>query len=54
MATPCAINSLVTARLYNLNVNLAMAPFITTTILYIGLLYPAFYLLVSSGWLPFR
>lgn len=54
MATPCAINALVTARLYNLNVNLAMAPFITTTIIYICILYPAFYLLVSLGYLPFK
>lgn len=52
MATPCAINALVTARLYDLNVNLSMAPFITTTILYILILYPAFYLLVSLGYLP--
>lgn len=54
MATPCAINSLVTARLYNLNVNLAMAPFITTTVLYIFFMYPLFYLLVTAGYLPFR
>lgn len=54
MATPCAINALVTARLYDLNVNLSMAPFITTTILYILILYPAFYLLVSLGYLPFK
>lgn len=54
MATPCAINALVTARLYDLNVNLSMAPFITTTILYILVLYPAFYLLVSLGYLPFK
>ncbi len=54
MATPCAINALVTARLYNLNVNLIMAPFITTTILYIFIMYPLFYLLVTFGYLPFR
>lgn len=54
MATPCAINALVTARLYNLNVDLAMAPFITTTLLYIFIMYPVFYLLVTIGYLPFR
>lgn len=54
MATPCAINALITTRLYDLNVNLSMAPFITTTILYILILYPAFYLLVSLGYLPFK
>lgn len=52
MGTPCAINALITERLYDLNVNLAMAPFITTQILYILILYPAFYLLVSWGYLP--
>jgi predicted permease len=54
MSTPCAINALITERLYGLNVNLAMAPFITTTIVYILILYPAFYLLVTLGWLPFK
>ncbi|MGN0948154.1 MAG: AEC family transporter [Megasphaera sp.] len=54
MATPCAINALITERLYDLNVNLAMAPFITTQLLYILILYPAFYLLVSFGILPFK
>ncbi|WP_301861077.1 AEC family transporter [uncultured Megasphaera sp.] len=54
MGSPCAINALITARLYGLNVNLAMAPFITTTVLYIFLWYPLFYLLVITGYLPFR
>lgn len=54
MASPCAINALVTERLYHLNVNLAMAPFITTTLLYILILYPLFYILVTLGYLPFR
>lgn len=30
MAAPCAINALITVRLYGLNINLSMAPFITT------------------------
>lgn len=54
MATPCAVNALITTRLYNLNVNLVMAPFITTQILYILVLYPLFYLLVHFGFLPFK
>ena len=53
MATPCAINALVTARLYGLNVDLAMAPFITTTVFYTLILFPIFYLLVSWGYLSF-
>lgn len=54
MGTPCAVNALVTVRLYNLNVNLVMAPFITTQLLYILIIYPAFYLLVHFGVLPFK
>lgn len=54
MASPCAINALITERLYNLNVNLAMAPFITTTLLYIFILYPLFYLFVTLGYTPFK
>ncbi|MGE1061907.1 hypothetical protein NXG27_04595 [Megasphaera paucivorans] len=54
MATPCAINALITARLYGLNVNLSMAPFITTVGLYIFVLFPAFYLLVTNRILPFK
>lgn len=54
MATPCAINALITIRLYGLNVNLSMAPFITTVGIYILILFPAFYLLVVKGILPFK
>jgi predicted permease len=54
MATPCAINALITVRLYGLNINLSMAPFITTVSLYILVLFPFFYFLVIKGILPFR
>lgn len=54
MGSPCAINALVTTRLYGLNVNLSMAPFITTTLIYVLILYPAFYVLVTYGYLPFK
>lgn len=54
MGSPCAINALITTRLYDLNVNLSMAPFISTTLIYILLCYPVFYLLVSAGYLPFK
>lgn len=49
MSTPCAINALVTIRLYGLNVDLSMAPFISTTLIYLLLLYPLFYFLVTNG-----
>lgn len=54
MGSPCAINALITNRLYGLNVNLSMAPFITTTFIYVLILYPAFYMLVTYGYLPFK
>jgi len=54
MAAPCAINALITVRLYGLNINLSMAPFITTVGLYILVLFPAFYLFVVNGILPFK
>jgi len=49
MAAPCAINALITVRLYDLNVNLSMAAFISTTAIYLILLYPLFYFFVSAG-----
>ena len=54
MATPCAINALITIRLYGLNVDLSMAPFITTIGVYILILFPLFYYLVTIGILPFK
>ena len=54
MSMPTAINSLFAVRLYDLNVNLAMSAFITTTVVYVFILYPAFYFLVHAGILPFK
>ena len=54
MATPCAINALITIRLYGLNVDLSMAPFISTIAVYILVLFPLFYYLVNVGILPFK
>lgn len=54
MSMPTAIFSLFAVRLYDLNVNLAMAAFITTTVVYVFLLYPSFYFLVNWGYLPFK
>ena len=54
MGAPCANNGLVTIRLYGLNVNLGMAPFITTILCYIVVLFPLFYCLVTAGILPFK
>ncbi len=46
-ATPTAINAVVTARLYNLAVDLTVAAFLVTTILFLVLVYPALFLLLS-------
>lgn len=54
MATPCAINALITVRLYDLNVDLSMAPFISTIGIYILVMFPLFYYLVQVGILPFK
>lgn len=54
MSMPTAINSLFAVRLYDLNVNLAMSAFITTTVVYVFILYPAFYFLVHASILPFK
>ena len=48
-AAPTAINAVLTARLYKLNVNLTVASFLVTTILYLLLFYPLFFLYVTSG-----
>jgi predicted permease len=54
MAAPCAINALIAVRLYELNINLSMAAFISTNLFYIFVFYPLFYLLVVFDALPFK
>ncbi len=46
-ATPTAINAVVTARLYNLAVDLTVAAFLVTTVLFLLLVYPTLFLLLS-------
>ena len=48
-AAPTAINAVLTARLYKLNVDLTVASFLVTTVLYLLLFYPLFFLYVTSG-----
>ena len=48
-AAPTAINAVLTARLYKLNVDLTVASFLVTTVLYLLLFYPLFFLYVRSG-----
>ena len=48
-AAPTAINAVLTARLYKLNVDLTVASFLVTTIIYLLLFYPLFFLYVTHG-----
>ena len=48
-AAPTAINAVLTARLYKLNVDLTVASFLVTTVIYLLLFYPLFFLYVTHG-----
>ena len=48
-AAPTAINAVLTARLYKLNVDLTVASFLVTTVIYLLLFYPLFFLYVTRG-----
>ena len=44
--TPTAVNAVITARIYGLNLHLTMAAFISTTLLFLILIYPALFFLL--------
>lgn len=48
--TPTAVNSVVTAQLFQLNVDLSMASFIMTTALYLFIIYPLLYIYITNGY----
>ena len=48
-AAPTAINAVLTARLYKLNVDLTVASFLVTTVIYLLLFYPLFFLYMTHG-----
>ena len=48
-ATPTAINAVVAARLYHLAVDLTVAAFLVTTLLFLLVVYPALFLLLSHA-----
>ena len=48
-AAPTAINAVLTARLYKLNVDLTVASFLVTTVIYLLPFYPLFFLYVTHG-----
>ncbi|WP_462332014.1 AEC family transporter [Schwartzia sp. (in: firmicutes)] len=47
-ATPTAVNAVVTARLYNLSIDLSVAAFIVTTILFLFIVYPALFFVLAG------
>lgn len=46
-ATPSAINAVITARLFKLNVNITIAAFLATTLFFVCILFPAYYFYVG-------
>ena len=47
--TPTAINAVITARLFKLNVDLTIAAFILTTVIYLLVVFPLFFFYITSG-----
>ncbi len=45
--TPTAVNAVITSRIYNLNIHIAVAAFILTTILFLVIVYPALFIGLS-------
>ena len=48
-ATPAAINSVITAQLYKLNVDLTIASFILTTVVFVLVVFPVFFFYIHLG-----
>lgn len=46
-ATPTAVNAVITARIYHLNVHITVAAFILTTLIYLFAVYPAIFFWLS-------
>ena len=48
-ATPAAINSVITAQLYRLNVDLTIASFLLTTVVFVLVVFPVFFFYIHLG-----
>ena len=48
-ATPAAIHSVITAQLYKLNVDLTIASFILTTVVFVLGVFPVFFFYIHLG-----
>ena len=51
-STPTAINAVLTAQLYRLNVDLVVAAFLLTTVLFLFAVFPVIFCLLSSAIFP--
>lgn len=47
-ATPTAVNAVITARIYKLNIHITVAAFILTTLVFLLVVYPALFLWLST------
>lgn len=48
-ASPAAINSVITAQLYKLNVDLTIASFLLTTVVFVLVVFPVFFFYIQFG-----
>ena len=48
-ATPAAINSVITAQLYKLNVDITIASFLLTTVVFVLVVFPLFFFYIHFG-----
>ncbi|HAT98033.1 MAG TPA: transporter, partial [Acidaminococcaceae bacterium] len=48
-AAPAAINSVITAQLYKLNVDITIAAFILTTVVFVLVVFPLFFFYIHLG-----
>ena len=47
--TPSAINAVITAQLYKLNVDITIASFLLTTVVFVLIVFPLFFVYIHLG-----
>ena len=46
-STPTAVNAVITSRIYDLNINIAVAAFIVTTLIFLTIIYPGLFIMLQ-------
>ena len=46
-STPTAVNAVITSRIYDLNINIAVAAFIVTTLIFLTIIYPSLFIMLQ-------